>query len=121
MTLTNADKISGMGLLSAVLFVASNAAFAVTPVGPGEYRIDTAEDVSYVAEGFAVPANAAITVRPGIFCPEDGPTGVDEVIWKNVKLTDIKSFTGRISYGSGDSYYWLDATCYHIVTNETDG
>ena len=30
MTLTNADKISRMGLLSAILLVASNAAFAET-------------------------------------------------------------------------------------------
>ena len=121
MTLTNADKINGLGLLSAFLLIASHAAFAVTPVGPGEYRINTDEDASYVESGFAVPANAAITVRPGIFCPEGGPKNVDEVIWRNVKLTDIESFTGRISYGSDDSYYWKEAGCYHVVTNETSG
>ena len=43
MTLTTADKIKGVGLFSAILLVASNTAFAVTPVGPGEYRIDTAD------------------------------------------------------------------------------
>ena len=108
------------GVLSA-LMAASNVGFAVTPVGPGEYRVETAADVSYVQDGFAVLANAAIAVRPGIFYPKDGPTGVDEVIWRNVKLTDIESFTGRISNGSGDSYYWMDATCYHIVTNVASG
>ena len=99
----------------------SNAAFAITPVGPGEYRIGTSEDVSYVESGFSVPLGATLTVRQGIFCPDGGPKNVDEVIWRNVKLTDIESFTGRISYGSGDSYYWKDAGCYHVVTNETSG
>ena len=111
--------VAGIGL--AILFAASNAAYAVTPVGPGEYRVDTDEDISYVESGFSVAANAAITVRPGVFYPEGGPKNVDEVIWRNVKLTDIESFTGRIGHGSGESYNWKDANCYHVVTNETSG
>ena len=111
--------VAGMGL--AILLAISNAAYAVTPVGPGEYRVDTDEDVSYVESGFAVQENATITVKPGVFYPEEGPKNVDEVIWRNVKLTDIESFTGRISHISDASYYWKDANCYHVVTNETSG
>jgi len=50
-------------------------ALALTPTGPGEFRLETESDVSYVADGFAVPAGSTITVRPGVFRPEGGPVG----------------------------------------------
>ncbi len=93
---------------------------AVVPAGPGDYRIETGVDVSYVSGGFSVPDNAAITVRPGVFCPEGGPVGIDEVVWRNVKLTDIASFTGKIGDGvlNSDSCRWEEAGCCNVVTNE---
>lgn len=48
-------------------------ALALTPTGPGEFRLETESDVSHVADGFAVPAGSTITVRPGVFRPEGGP------------------------------------------------
>lgn len=105
--------------------IMSLAGYAVEQVGPGEWRIETAEDVSFVEEGLSVPVNAGSTVRSGIFCPEGGPVGVSEVLWKNVKLSDIETFTGKISHkatSSGkETFSWLDANCYHIVTNEVEG
>ena len=98
---------------------------AAVPVGPGAWRVDTAEDVSFVEEGLAVPANCGSLIRRGIFCPEGGPIGVSEVIWRNVKLSDIETFTGKISCKAGatgsETYFWKDAGCYHIVTNEAQG
>ena len=98
---------------------------AAAPVGPDAWRVDTAEDVSFVEEGLAVPANCGSLIRRGIFCPEGGPIGVSEVIWCNVKLSDIETFTGKISCKAGatgsETYFWKDAGCYHIVTNEAQG
>ncbi len=107
--------------LSVCAACASAVACAVTPEGPGAYTVATATDVSYVEDGFAVPANATLTVRPGVFCPEGGPLDVEEVVWKNVKLSDIARFTGKISAGSGDNVYWQEAGCYFATTNEVDG
>ena len=105
-----------------MMFVTADAA---APVGPDAWRVETAEDVSFVEEGLAVPANCGSLIRRGIFCPEGGPIGVSEVIWRNVKLSDIESFTGKISSKSGPSgsetYFWKDVGCYHIVTNEAQG
>ena len=98
---------------------------AAVPVGPGAWRVDTAEDVSFVEEGLAVPANCGSLIRRGIFCPEGGLIGVPEVIWRNVKLSDVETFTGKISYKTGtsgkESYLWKEAGCYHVVTNEAEG
>ena len=110
-------------MVTAAAIVASSLAFADGPVGPGAYEVSTSEDVSYVDSGFAVPANAAVTVRPGVFFPAAGLPDDDEVVWKNVKLTDIASFTGKISSGSVDSNScrWEEAGCYNVVTNADEG
>lgn len=68
-------------------------------------------------------ANAAQMVRPGVFFPEGGPVGVDAVVWRNVKLTDIASFTGKICEGTGNgkNCHWKEAGCYHVTTNSEEG
>ena len=96
-------------------------ALALSPTGPGEFRLETESDVSYVADGFAVPAGSTITVRPGVFRPEGGPVGVDEVVWRNVDLYDIATFTGKIGNLSGGVYSWVEAVCNNVVTNTAEG
>lgn len=105
----------------AVCAAFAQAALALTPTGPGEFRLETASDVSYVDDGFAVPTASTITVRPGVFFPEGGPIGVDEIVWRNVDLNDITTFTGKIGNLSGGVYSWVEAVCNNVVTNTADG
>ncbi|MBE6381872.1 MAG: hypothetical protein E7049_02530 [Lentisphaerae bacterium] len=106
--------------VAAFMAMASVTALASAPAVSEADRHEVNADTSLSA-GYVVPANATLTVRPGVFYPEGGPLGVDEVVWKNVKLTDIASFTGKISAGSGDQCYWQEAGCYFVTTNEVDG
>ena len=112
----------GVCLFSVIM---SMAGYAVEQVGPGEWRIETAEDVSFVEEGLSIPVNAVNIVRDGIFYPQGGPVGVSEVLWRNVKLSDVETFTGKVSHkatsNGKDTFSWLEATCYHTVTNESEG
>lgn len=104
--------------VAALMAMASVTALASAPAVSEADRHEVTADTS-LSEGYVVPANATVTVRPGVFYPEGGPLGVDEVVWKNVKLTDIASFTGKISNGSGDQCYWDDATSCYV--EERDG
>ena len=89
-------------------------AWGVVPSGPDAYTVETATDVSYVDEGFAIPANAASTLYPGIYNPAGGPLYVDEVVWRNVKLTDIATYSAKIRTGGTT---WTAATTFNVVTN----
>lgn len=101
--------------------VTLSTAHAASPIGPEAWRVDAAEDVSFVEEGLVVPANSGTTVRRGIFCPKGGPVGVSEVLWRNVKLSDVETFTGKVSIKSSEGYFWKDVECYHTITNEENG
>ena len=139
----------GVSVLSlAMVCAACGSAFALNPVGPGEFvAAETSADMSLAGQSFAVPANAATTNYPGVFCPrgpattadypEGVPTGVWQTVWRNVSLSDIETFTARIAHvdanniGSsiGDSYTWYfvnrylaraafkDAAAYHVTEN----
>ncbi len=104
--------------VAAFMAMASAAVLASAPAASEADRHEIDSDTTLDA-GYVVPANATVTVRPGVFYPEGGPLGVDEVVWKNVKLTDIASFTGKISNGSGDQCYWDAATSCYV--EEHDG
>ena len=100
----------GVSVLSlAMVCAACGSAFALNPVGPGEFiAAETAVDMSLAGQSFAVPANAATTNFPGVFCPrgpattadypEGVPTGVWQTVWRNVSLSDIETFTARIAH-----------------------
>ena len=106
-----------------VSFVAvAGSSFAVNPVGPGEFTVSTATNLSFAEESFAVSTTTTTTNYPGIFYPAGGPLNVDVVLWKNVKLTDIKTFTARMGGAlskSGTQEYpgLLKASVYFVTTN----
>ena len=101
------------------ILIGSIASFAgaVTPTGPDAYVVETATDLSYVGEPFAVPDNAPVTLRKGIFYPKDGPKNVSEVVWRNVQLTDVTSFSARMRAGGTT---WVVPEVFNVKTN-TDG
>ena len=98
------------------ILIESIASFAgaVTPTGPDAYVVETATDLSYVGETFAVPDNAPMTLRKGIFYPKDGPKNVSEVVWRNVQLTDVTSFSARMRSGGTT---WVDTEVFNVKTN----
>ena len=138
----------GVSVLSLVMACAvCGSAFALNPVGPGEFvAAETSADMSLAGQSFAVPANAATTNYPGVFCPrgevnatypEGSPIGVWQTVWRNVSLSDVQGFTARLSYCSDNigtsntaSYVWtflnkylisagfVDAGVYHVTDNE---
>ena len=138
----------GVSVLSlAMVCAACGSAFALNPVGPGEFvAAETSADMSLAGQSFAVPANAATTNYPGVFCPrgevnatypEGSPIGVWQTVWRNVSLSDVQGFTARLSYCSDNigtsntaSYVWtflnkylipagfVDAGVYHVTDNE---
>ena len=110
-------SVMGAGLLAAVAQTAfcDGAALTETPVGPGVYTVETSTDRTY--EAFAVPDGAVLTVRKGVFYPKDGPKGVDELVWKNVRLTDIERFTARMRV---NGTRWVVPEVFHVETI-TDG
>ena len=96
------------GLSLAMACAVCGSAFALNPVGPGEFvAAETAADMSLAGQSLAVPANAATTNFPGVFCPrgevnatypEGSPIGVWQTVWRNVSLSDIETFTARIAH-----------------------
>lgn len=135
------------GLSLAMVCAACGSAFALNPVGPGEFvAAETSADMSLAGQSFAVPANAATTNYPGVFCPrgevnatypEGSPIGVWQTVWRNVSLSDVQGFTARLSYCSDNigtsntaTYVWtflnkylisagfVDAGVYHVTDNE---
>ncbi|MGN0846719.1 MAG: hypothetical protein ACI4RA_04965 [Kiritimatiellia bacterium] len=105
------------GWLIALAFPLLAQAAPVT--GSGTLRIDVAEDRVWTD---TVPANGVRTERPGVFYPLDasgnGPKNVETVVFKNVKLAEIESFSAKIgvNLGKGDDtsrshsqYCWRDA------------
>ena len=132
----------------AMVCAACGSAFALNPVGPGEFvAAETSTDMSLAGQSFAVPANAATTNYPGVFCPrgpattadypEGVPTGVWQTVWRNVSLSDIETFTARIAHvdvgnignSLGENYVWnftaryitraafKEAAAYHVTGN----
>ena len=138
----------GVSVLSlAMVCAACGSAFALNPVGPGEFvAAETSADMSLAGQSLAVPANAATTNFPGVFCPrgevnatypEGSPIGVWQTVWRNVSLSDVQGFTARLSYCSDNigtsntaTYVWtflnkylipagfVDAGVYHVTDNE---
>ena len=135
------------GLSLAMACAVCGSAFALNPVGPGEFvAAETSADMSLAGQSFAVPANAATTNYPGVFCPrgevnatypEGSPIGVWQTVWRNVSLSDVQGFTARLSYCSDNigtsntaNYVWtflnkylisagfVDAGVYHVTDNE---
>lgn len=136
------------GLSLAMACAVCGSAFALNPVGPGEFvAAETSADISLAGQSFAVPANAATTNYPGVFCPrgpattadypEGVPTGVWQTVWRNVSLSDVETFTARIAHidvgnigsslGEGYRWYFTDryltraafkaAAAYHVTEN----
>lgn len=102
----------------------AGAAWAAPVTGPGVHYVDAAGDLTWTD---AVPANGVRTVRPGVFYPTDaagnGPKNVETVVFRNVRLGDIASFSAKFGVNRGNSgdtnrkcpaYRWEDA---FVVTN----
>ena len=140
----NDEMVRGISATVALMLAAR--VFALNPVGPGEFvAAETATDLSLAGQSFEVPANAATTNFPGVFCPrgevnatypEGSPIGVWQTVWRNVSLSDVQGFTARLSYCSENigirnvaSYTWyftakylvsaafVDASVYHVTDN----
>lgn len=108
--------------IAAGLFAGAASAAMIT--GPGVHCVDAAGDLAWTD---AVPGNGVRTVRPGIFYPTDaqgnGPKNVETVVFRNVRLSDIESFSAKFGVNlakDGDNnrkcsaYRWEDAL---VVTN----
>ncbi|MGN0833410.1 MAG: hypothetical protein ACI4RD_07150 [Kiritimatiellia bacterium] len=102
----------------------AGAASAAPVIGPGVRYVDAAEDLVWAD---SVPAMAAQTLRPGVFFPTDaegnGPKNVETVVFRNVRLSDIESFSAKfgVNLAKDDdsnrkcsAYRWEDAL---VVTN----
>lgn len=102
----------------------AGGAWAAPVTGPGVHYVDAAGDLTWTD---AVPANGVRTVRPGVFYPTDaagnGPKDVETVVFRNVRLSDIASFSARFGVNRGTvddtnrkcpAYRWEDAL---VVTN----
>ena len=111
-------------MLSVAAGLLVGAAWAAPVTGPGVHYVDAAADLVWTD---AVPANGVRTVRPGVFYPTDaagnGPKNVETVVFRNVRLSDIASFSARfgVNLGNGGdtnrkcpAYRWEDAL---VVTN----
>lgn len=114
-------KRSAFGIVAGLL---AGAAWAAPVTGPGVHYVDAAGDLTWTD---AVPANGVRTVRPGVFYPTDaagnGPKNVETVVFRNVRLGDIASFSAKFGVNRGNSgdtnrkcpaYRWEDAL---VVTN----
>ena len=103
--------------IAAGLFAGAASAAMIT--GPGAHCVDATGDLAWTD---AVPGNGVRTVRPGVFYPTDahgnGPKNVETVVFRNVRLGDIASFSAKfgVNLGNGGdtnrkcpAYRWEDA------------
>ena len=108
--------------IAAGLFAGAASAAMIT--GPGVHCVDATGDLVWTD---AVPGNGVRTVRPGVFYPTDahgnGPKNVETVVFRNVRLSDIESFSAKfgVNLATDDdnnrkcsAYRWEDAL---VVTN----
>lgn len=108
-------------LFSAALLFAALPSFAeeesVDLCGAGDYVFSVPHDLSYVGRTVAVDETASTTNYPDVAYP-----ALQEfIVWRNIKLTDVKTFTAKLGGKMHWEWYergWSDATTYHVKTNE---
>mgnify|MGYP004625427721 FL=1 len=108
-----------VGAIASVACATALVARSGTVIGTGAHRVDVTEDIVWQD---SVPANGVQTVCPGVFYPVNaegkGPKNVEQIVFKNVKLADIKGFSAKIGVNIGklddtarlnDQFRWVDA------------
>lgn len=78
--------------------------------------VSVPSDVSYVGQNISVDPTASITNYPATAYP----AGKDFLLWRNVNLTDVKSFAAKLGgrmYGTYDARKWVEASVYYVETN----
>ena len=111
-------------LCTAAVVIAGTVAFAgdtkidVDLCGAGDCVISVPEDVSHIGKTVAVDESASTTNYPSVAYP-----ALQEfIVWRNIKLTDVKTFTAKLGGKMHWNWYergWSDATAYHVKTNES--
>ena len=104
---------------AAALFAAMPSLAEEDPVdlcGAGDCVISVPHDLSFAGRTVAVDETASTTNYPAVAYP-----ALQEfTVWRNVKLTDIKTFTAKLGGKMHLEWYgrsWSDAKTYHVKTN----